>query len=88
MLYLDTFYCKNSVDPNQLASGKAIWSVSELVSVQPVNSVLSMGLVARKPVFGGLRTTQAQTSLRILAVWSAPLLFTLSRLATGKISIF
>ena len=30
---------------------------------------------ARKPVFGGLRTTKAQTSLRIRAVWSAPLLF-------------
>ena len=28
-----------------------------------------------KPVFGGLPTTQAQTSLRIHAVWSAPLLF-------------
>ena len=26
-----------------------------------------MGLDARKPVFGGLRTTQAQTSLRIRA---------------------
>ena len=36
-----------------------------------------MGLVARKPVFGGLRTTKAQTSLRIRAVWSAPLLFAL-----------
>ena len=34
-----------------------------------------MGLDARKPVFSGLRTTQAQTSLRIRAVWSAPLLF-------------
>ena len=34
-----------------------------------------MGLDARKPVFGGLRTTQAQTSLRIRAVCSAPLLF-------------
>ena len=27
-----------------------------------------LGLVARKPVFGGLRTTKAQTSLRIRAV--------------------
>ena len=34
-----------------------------------------MGLKARKPVFGVLRITQAQTSLRICAVWSAPLLF-------------
>ena len=33
------------------------------------------GLDVRKPVFGGLGTTQAQTSLRIRAVWSAPLLF-------------
>ena len=29
---------------------------------------VQMGLDARKPVFGGLRTTQAQTSLRIRAV--------------------
>ena len=29
-------------------------------------------LDARKPVFGGLRTTKAQTSLRIRADWSAP----------------
>ena len=35
-----------------------------------------MDLDARKPVFEGLRTTRAQTSLRISAVWSAPLLFT------------
>ena len=36
-----------------------------------------MGLVARKPVFGGFfLTTQSQNSLRIRAVWSAPLLFT------------
>ena len=34
-----------------------------------------MGLNARKPVFGGLPATQAQTSLRIRAVWSVPLLF-------------
>ena len=33
------------------------------------------GLDARKPVFGGSWTTQAQTNLRIPAVWSAPLLF-------------
>ena len=35
-----------------------------------------MGLDARKPVFGGLRTTQAQTSLRgrVRADLSAPLL--------------
>ena len=35
-----------------------------------------MGLDLRKPNFGGLWTTQAQTSLRICIVWSAPLLFT------------
>ena len=30
----------------------------------------------RIPVFGDLRTTKAHTSLRIRAVWCAPLLFT------------
>ena len=34
-----------------------------------------MGHNVRKLVFGGLGTTQVQTSLRICAVWSAPLLF-------------
>ena len=34
-----------------------------------------MGLVTSKPVFGGLRTTKAQTSLGIRADRSAPLLF-------------
>ena len=32
------------------------------------NMIHYMGLVARKPVFGGLRTTQAQTSMHICAV--------------------
>ena len=41
----------------------------------------SFGPRRGKPVFGGLQTTQAQTSLRIRAVWSAPLLFLL-----GKVS--
>ena len=36
-----------------------------------------MCLDARKSFFGGLRTTKAQTSLRIRADWSAPLLFAL-----------
>ena len=40
-----------------------------------------MGLVARKPVFGGLRTTKAQTSLCIRRVWLAPLLFTYWKVA-------
>ena len=34
-----------------------------------------MSLDARKPVFGGLRTTKALISLRGCAGWSAPLLF-------------
>ena len=34
-----------------------------------------LGLDARKPVFGDLRTTQAQTGLRIRPFWSVPLLF-------------
>ena len=48
-----------------------------------------MGLVATKPVFGGLQTTKVQTSLRMRAVfWSVPLLFTLRKVPTGEISIF
>ena len=35
-----------------------------------------MGLDATNPVFGGLRTTKAQTRLPFCADWSAPLLFT------------
>ena len=34
-----------------------------------------MGLDMRKPVFGGLQTTKAQTNLHIRAVKSQPLLF-------------
>ena len=43
-----------------------------------------------QPVFGGLRTTQAQTSLHIGAVWSSPLLLEsiISKLAMGEISLF
>ena len=37
--------------------------------------MMMMGLDTRKPVFGGLQTAKVQTSLRIRAVWSAPLLF-------------
>ena len=45
----------------------------------------------RKPVFGGLQTTKAQTILRVRAVWSAPLLFAnykVSNIDLSKISIF
>ena len=35
----------------------------------------NLGLHARKPVLGGVRPTKAQTSLRIRANWSTPLLF-------------
>ena len=34
-----------------------------------------LGRDVRKPIIGGLRTTKAQTSLRIRTVWSAPSLF-------------
>ena len=49
-----------------------------------------MGLHARKPVFGGLRTTQVQTSLRI-GIRSFVIRLsrsTISRLASSNISIF
>ena len=39
----------------------------KFVNVQ-CHFILNLGLDARKPVFGDLRTTQAQTSLRIRAV--------------------
>ena len=52
----------------------------------------NMGLDARNPVFRGLWTIQAQTSLRIRAVWSAPFFCFLEsiicKLAAGEISIF
>ena len=51
-----------------------------------------MSLVARKPVFGGLRTTQAQTSLHSRSLISAfiiPFLESIiCKLATGEISNF
>ena len=51
--------------------------------------MLHTGLDARKPVFGGLRTTKAQTRLRIRAVESALLLERfICRRATREISIF
>ena len=43
-----------------------------------------MGLDARNPVFGSLRLTQAQTSLRIRAVRSAPLLLAFGKLALSE----
>ena len=45
------------------------------------NKQNQLGLYARKHVFGGLRTTKTQTSLRIYADWSAPLSF-----AFGKVT--
>ena len=48
---------------------------------------LHMGLVLRKPVFGGLRTTQAQTSL-VSAFVSRFLESFICKLATGEISFF
>ena len=47
-----------------------LWKCQSCVTVS-----YNLGLNARKPVFGGLPTTQAQTSLRIRADWSVPLLF-------------
>ena len=54
------------------------------------NQLSSMGLNARKPVFRGLRTTKAQTSLPSLlsTVVIRLLKIIISRLATSKISIF
>ena len=51
--------------------------------IQEVNVRLYLDIVARKPVCGGLRTTKAQTSLRIRFLESI-----ICKLATGEISIF
>ena len=54
-----------------------------------LDTLYHMGLGARKPVFGGLRTTQAQTSLCIRAVISTFVIRYLEsiicKLATGEI---
>ena len=44
-----------------------------------------MGRSARKPVLGGLQTTQAQTSLHIRVDLSAPLLFALWKVSYVKL---
>ena len=53
-----------------ICSGTIVTEIRYTIDIQ-----YQMGLDAGKPVFGGLRTTKAQTSLRIRAVWSAPLFF-------------
>ena len=47
-----------------------------LICAQALQRLHNVGLDARKPVFRGLGTAKAQTTLRNHAVWSAPLLFT------------
>ena len=63
------------------------WSANELMV--PISEV---GFNTRKSVFKGLQTTKVQISLRIQAVWSAPLLFAFwkesSKLPKIKIWIF
>ena len=76
------------MDPDQLAFEKSqlIWILTVLerryriltsntTNMHPALMWSYMGLDARKPVFGGLRTTKVQTSLHIGLVGSAPLLF-------------
>ena len=65
---------------NAFSYNMYLWLVSAILSrydwfIFGTLIVYNVGLDARKPVFGGLRTTQAQTSLRIRADWSASLLF-------------
>ena len=78
------------MNPNQTAPKGAVWSgfimfailankvnkqMTIVVKGENIGLRLNMGLDVRKPVYGGLQTIPAQTSLRICAVWSAPLLF-------------
>ena len=55
-----------------ISKNKSGWHMSTPVTY---TRMLYMVLDARKPVFGGLRTIQEQTSLCMRADWSAPLLF-------------
>ena len=82
--FKNTIRVWNSLDPEQ--ARHFVWpdlgpnclqkSSADNTSRQRVKLIFTdMGLDVRKPVFGGLGTTQAQTCLHICAVWSAPLLF-------------
>ena len=57
-------------------------------TVCPNTYVSQQGLDARKPVFGGLRTTKAHTSMRMLrADYLAPFSFAFSKLATRNFDL-
>ena len=59
-----------------------------MTEVRPIS--LKMGGIMIKPIFCHMRTTKAQISLRIHAVWSAPLLFaawTVTNLYSSKLSV-
>ena len=58
-----TFWLPTVYDSNQAAQLKRLGRMLKFCQKQD-----QMGLNARKPVFRGLRTTKAQTSLRIRAV--------------------
>ena len=58
--FLDTLFLKISDYPDQLAPDDLMMPADQVPHY--------LGLDVRKPVFGSLRTTKAQTSLRIPAV--------------------
>ena len=72
-------YMPFSFLPAQTLSANIAWNIWFTFPLELYEACLitvckvHMGLIARKTVFGGLRTTQAQTSLSITSVWSAPL---------------
>ena len=91
-LYTLVAYIANNMVADQTATFGAVWFANLLfaANIFKTNFICMirvkihspyMGLNAKKSVFGGLRTTKAQNSLRIHADWSAPSLFAFWKLS-------
>ena len=59
-----TVFLKNRNISSKIKRSK-VTDYAALSGLMPSNMLRQMGLVARKSVFGGFRTTKAQTSLRM-----------------------
>ena len=74
----DTDWMGNSVDPDQAQSDVGVHCLPRPVCLKNLRSllcILKMSWAMRKHILCHMRTTKVQISLRIHAVWSAPLLF-------------
>ena len=63
------------VQQNRAKNGISEMKIQIILRQYQINVSLYMSQAMRKCVLCHMRTTEAQISLRILAVWSAPLLF-------------